>query len=102
MSDRWSDVELVRICLEGSADELTDEIFEVLQQRLSDSLLIRETVRESPHAEILLERLELPEPQKPAGPGATQIPFLRAARPECRRRFSGTKGLTCAPVLQRR
>jgi hypothetical protein len=66
MSERWSDAELIRICLEGSADELTDEVIEALQQRLSDSLLIRETVRESPHAEALVERLEFPEPQAQA------------------------------------
>lgn len=67
MSERWSDAELIRICLEGAADELSDDVVEALQQRLPDSLLIRDAVHESPHAETLLERLDLPDPAKKTG-----------------------------------
>lgn len=69
MSERWSDAELIRICLEGSSDELTDEVIAALQSRLKDSLLIRDAVRESPHSALLEKRLEFEPEGKPPGLG---------------------------------
>ena len=69
MSDRRSDAELIRICLEGSADELTDEVIAALQHRLSDSLLIRDAVNESPHSRLLEQRLNFEPEGKPPGLG---------------------------------
>lgn len=69
MSEGWSDAELIRICLESSPDELTDEVVAALQSRLADSLLIRDAVRESPHAALLEQRLVFEPESKPPSLG---------------------------------
>lgn len=70
MPQEWSDAELIRICLEGSAEELTDEVVAAISERSGHSPLVWEAVRESPHVEAITSRLHIdahghqPPPQK--------------------------------------
>jgi|GEM_PF-886871 len=57
MSGKWSDAELVRLCLEGTSHDLTDEVVAALGQRMSESRLVRDAVEESPFSGQLKTRL---------------------------------------------
>ncbi|MBI1312051.1 PQQ-binding-like beta-propeller repeat protein [bacterium] len=58
MSEKWSNAELVRLCLEGTARDLTDEAVVALGHRLPESLLVRDAVAESPFSGQIKARLE--------------------------------------------
>jgi hypothetical protein len=60
MSDRQSDADLIRICLEGTAEDLTETVVSQISQRLTESALLRAAVSESPIAETINERLPTP------------------------------------------
>ncbi|NQV23454.1 MAG: PQQ-binding-like beta-propeller repeat protein [Rhodopirellula sp.] len=57
MSDRHSDADLIRICLEGSIDELTEPVISMIGERISESSLLQAAVNESPIAAAINERL---------------------------------------------
>lgn len=57
MSDRLSDAELIRICLEGSTDDLTDNVVSQISERLHQSALLKAAVGESPIAEEITSRI---------------------------------------------
>lgn len=57
MSNRRSDAELIRICLEGSVDDLSESVFEEISERVQESPLLEAAIRESPHAAIIQERV---------------------------------------------
>jgi outer membrane protein assembly factor BamB len=62
MSDRHSDADLIRICLEGTADELTDSVVSRISERIGESALLQAAVAESPIADKIRNRLSnLPE-----------------------------------------
>lgn len=58
MSEKWSDAELVRLCLEGTSHDLTDEVVAALGQRMSESRLVRDAVEESPFSGQIKMRLD--------------------------------------------
>ena len=58
MSGKWSDAELVRVCLEGTSHDLTDEVVAALGQRMSESRLVRDAIAESPFSGQINARLE--------------------------------------------
>ena len=60
MSDRHSDADLIRICLEGSAEDLTESVVARINERISESVLLREAINESPMAAAIKELVTLP------------------------------------------
>lgn len=61
MSDRHSDAELIRICLEGTVDDLTDSVVSQVSQRIQASALLQAAVSESPISEVIIQRLSTTE-----------------------------------------
>lgn len=61
MSDRHSDAELIRICLEGTVDDLTDSVVSQVSQRIQASALLQVAVSESPISEVIIQRLSTTE-----------------------------------------
>ena len=57
MSERLSDSDLIRICLEGSTDDLTDSVISQIDQRLAESILLRAAIAESPISSAIEEQL---------------------------------------------
>ena len=55
MSDRHSDADLIRICLEGSTEDLTESVVARINERIGKSSLLREAVSESPIAVAIQE-----------------------------------------------
>lgn len=67
MSDKWSDAELVRLCLEGTSHDLTDEAVMTIGNRMVESRLVRDAVQESPFSgqiEARLRELGLQTPEE--------------------------------------
>jgi outer membrane protein assembly factor BamB len=60
MSDRHSDADLIRICLEGSTEDLTESVVARINERISESVLLREAINESPIAAAIKELVTLP------------------------------------------
>lgn len=60
MSDRHSDADLIRICLEGSADDLTESVVARINERITESALLREAINESPISVAIKERVTFP------------------------------------------
>lgn len=58
MNEQWSDAELVRLCLEGTNAELTDDVVAAIARRRSSSVLINDALKESPLSDVLLARVE--------------------------------------------
>jgi hypothetical protein len=75
MSDRHSDADLIRICLEGTVDDLTEPVVSQISQRINESTLLKAAVNESPLAEAINERLSATDlaiqhvPENSAGSG---------------------------------
>ncbi|MDG2359729.1 MAG: PQQ-binding-like beta-propeller repeat protein [Planctomycetaceae bacterium] len=61
MSDRHNDAELIRICLEGTVDDLTDSVVSQVSQRIQESALLQAAVSESPISEVINQRLSTTE-----------------------------------------
>ena len=78
MSDRHSDADLIRICLEGTTDDLTDPIVSQIGQRLGESELLKAAVAESPIAEEI--RARLADSSKPAGNADALSKHSRSSR----------------------
>jgi outer membrane protein assembly factor BamB len=57
MSDGHSDADLIRICLEGTAEDLTETVVSQISQRLNESALLRAAVSESPITDAINNRL---------------------------------------------
>lgn len=57
MPVEWTDAELIRLCLEGRADDFRDETLQALRARLKDSEPVRAALRASPHAAWLPARI---------------------------------------------
>lgn len=57
MSVNWSDAELVRLCLEGTSHDLTDEVVTAIGSRMAESRLVRDAVQESPFSGQIESRL---------------------------------------------
>jgi hypothetical protein len=83
MSDRHSDADLIRICLEGTADDLTATVVSQISQRLNESSLLRASVSESPIADAINERLPTPvsadDVQKPSSSAGNSTIARRVA-----------------------
>lgn len=60
MSDRHSDADLIRICLEGSADDLTQSVVARINERAAESALLREAINESPISAAIKEVVTIP------------------------------------------
>lgn len=60
MSDRHSDADLIRICLEGSAEDLTESVVARINERTADSALLREAINESPISAAIKEVVTTP------------------------------------------
>tara|TARA_R110002072_G_scaffold146075_3_gene292900 strand:+ start:68846 stop:74062 length:5217 start_codon:yes stop_codon:yes gene_type:complete len=60
MSDRHSDADLIRICLEGSTEDLTESVVARINERIGKSSLLREAVSESPIAVAIQELVTVP------------------------------------------
>lgn len=60
MSDRHSDADLIRICLEGSAEDLTESVVAQINERVSDSALLREAINGSPISAAIKELVAFP------------------------------------------
>lgn len=60
MSDRHSDADLIRICLEGSAEDLTASVIAQINERIADSTLLGEAINESPISAAIKERVTIP------------------------------------------
>ena len=60
MSDRHSDADLIRICLEGSAEDLTESVVARIHERITNSALLREAISESPISASIKERVTIP------------------------------------------
>lgn len=81
MSDRPSDADLIRICLEGTADDLTDDVVSQINDRIHESALLRTAVGESPIAEQIRSRLSVPiETSGIVGAGTTPAKNNTASR----------------------
>lgn len=61
MSDRHSDADLIRICLEGTVDDLTDSVVAQISQRIQGSALLQAAVSESPLSDVINQRLSTTE-----------------------------------------
>lgn len=61
MSDRHNDAELIRICLEGTVDDLTESVVSQVSQRIQESALLQAAVSESPISEVINQRLSTTE-----------------------------------------
>ena len=61
MSERHSDAELIRICLEGTVDDLTDSVVSQVSQRIQASSLLQAAVSGSPISEVINQRLSTTE-----------------------------------------
>ena len=57
MSDRLSDADLIKVCLEGSTDDLTDSVISQIDQRLAESPLLRAAIAESPISSAIEKQL---------------------------------------------
>ncbi|MDA1164649.1 MAG: hypothetical protein O3B13_16275, partial [Planctomycetota bacterium] len=57
MSDRPSDAELIRICLEGTASDLTDSVLAEIRDRFETSALLQAAVSESPLSKVITKQL---------------------------------------------
>ena len=85
MSDRHSDADLIRICLEGSTEDLTESVVARITERISESVLLREAINESPMAaaikELVTPPVETRENSEPAvanGGGSRSLKMLAA------------------------
>lgn len=56
MSNRHSDADLIRICLEGSIEDLTESTIAQIRERMSESTPLAAAVSESPHAATINDR----------------------------------------------
>lgn len=61
MSDRHSDADLIRICLEGTVDDLTESVVAQISVRMNGSALLKAAVSESPISEAINQRLLITE-----------------------------------------
>jgi hypothetical protein len=76
MSGKWSDAELVRVCLEGTSHDLTDEVVAALGRRMSESRLVRDAIAESPFSGQINARLESLGLSTPGGDDASASRLL--------------------------
>jgi outer membrane protein assembly factor BamB len=68
MSDRHSDADLIRICLEGSVEDLTESVVAQIDERIADSALLREAINATPISAAIKELVTFPpEPHAVAG-----------------------------------
>jgi hypothetical protein len=74
MNGKWSDAELVRLCLEGGLHDLTDEVVAALGQRMSESRLVRDAVDESPLSGQIRTRLAAQGVSAPGPAGGDSSP----------------------------
>ena len=72
MSDRPSDADLIRICLEGTTDDLTDEVVSQINDRIYESALLHAAVGESPIAEEIKSRVTIPSGIEDAQPAPAE------------------------------
>jgi len=72
-----SDADLIRICLEGREDEVTDDVLSAIRQRSTESPLVREAVRVSPHPAL---RSTIVDSKPGSVPDSDSLPSGRSTR----------------------